>query len=120
MSVSEMIGRRFPFARWSVLRMGLGMRKLLKDWQVGDEREAALQRYVLANARRGDLEDVIRVIDRFAYSESFLINIGDEKGAILDAAISRAAPKQLLELGTYCGYSALRTASVMPAGAHLV
>ena len=120
MRLIEAIGRRFPFARWSVLRMGLGMGRLLKQWQVGDGREAALQRYVLANARRGDVADVIRVIDQFAYTESFLINVGDEKGAILDAAIARAKPKRLLELGTYCGYSALRTVRAMPAEAHLV
>jgi catechol O-methyltransferase len=97
-----------------------GSRKLRRDGQVGDGREAALQRYVLENARHGDLENVIRVIDRFAYEKSFLINVGDEKGAILDAAIARAKPKLLLELGTYCGYSALRTVRVMPADAHLV
>ncbi len=120
MGMSETIGRHFPFARWSVLRMGFGMKALLKNWQVGDGREAALQRYVLANARPGDLDDVIRVIDRFAYNESFLINVGDEKGALLDAAIERAKPKLLLELGTYCGYSALRTIRVAPKDAHLV
>lgn len=114
------IGRQFPFARWSVLRMAFGLRKLLKNWQVGDGREAALERYVLAKARPGDLDDVIAVIDRFAYEESFLINVGDEKGAILDAAIARAKPKRLLELGTYCGYSALRTIRAAPADAHLV
>jgi catechol O-methyltransferase len=115
-----MIRRYFPFARWSVLRMALGMKNLLKNWQVGDGREAALARYVVANARRGDLADVIRVIDRFAYEKSFLINVGDEKGALLDAAIERVKPKLLLELGTYCGYSALRTVRAMPADAHLV
>ena len=120
MGVVEAIGRRFPFARWSVLRMGLGARRLLKDWQVGDGREAALLRYVLQNARPGDLDDAIRTIDRFAYSKSFLINVGDEKGALLDAAIARGKPGLLLELGTYCGYSALRTVRVAPAGARLV
>ena len=119
MNMTE-IGRQFPFARWSVLRMALGLRKLLTNWQVGDGREAALERYVLANARPGDLDDAIAVIDRFAYEESFLINVGDEKGAILDAAIARAKPKRLLELGTYCGYSALRTIRAAPADAHLV
>jgi catechol O-methyltransferase len=114
------LGKHFPFARWSVLRMAFGMRKLLKDWQVGDMREAALQRYVLAKARRGDIDDVIRTIDDFAYNESFLINVGDEKGALLDAAVIRAKPKLLLELGTYCGYSALRTLRVAPPDAHLV
>ena len=47
------------------------------------------------------------------------MNVGDEKGEILDAAIRRAQPRRLLELGTYCGYSALRTARVMPDDAHL-
>jgi catechol O-methyltransferase len=120
MGLRESAGKRFPFARWSVLRMGLGMGKLLKDWQVGDGREAALQRYVLANARRGDLDHAIATIDRFAYTKSFLINVGDEKGALLDAAISRAKPKLLLELGTYCGYSALRALRVAPREARLV
>lgn len=120
MSARNPIGKRFPFARWSFLRMAIGMRRLTKEWQVGDGREAALQRYVLANARPGDLEDAIRTIDRFAYDESFLINVGDEKGALLDAAISRAKPKLLLELGTYCGYSALRIVRAAPAGARIV
>ena len=48
------------------------------------------------------------------------MNVGDEKGEILDAAIRRAEPHRLLELGTYCGYSALRAARVMPEGARLV
>ena len=120
MTMNESIGKAFPFARWSVLRMAFGLGKLLKDWQVGDGREAALQRYVLENARRGDLDDVIRAVDRFAYEKSYLINVGDEKGALLDAAIARARPQRLLELGTYCGYSALRTVRAMPAGARLV
>ena len=120
MSVRESLGKHFPFARWSVLRMALGARSLLKNGQVGDGREAALERYVLENARRGDLDDAIRAIDRFAYSRSFLINVGDEKGALLDAAIARAKPKLLLELGTYCGYSGLRTVRAAPAGARLV
>jgi len=119
MGVRETIGKSFPFARWSVLRMGLGIGKLLKDWQVGDGREAALERYVLANARAGDLGDAIATIDRFAYEKSFLINVGDEKGALLDSAIERVKPKRLLELGTYCGYSALRTIRAAPKDAHL-
>jgi catechol O-methyltransferase len=60
------------------------------------------------------------VIDEFCVNRSVMINVGDEKGEILDRAVHRASPKLLLELGTYCGYSALRTARVMPAGARLV
>lgn len=96
------------------------MKKLTTEWQVGDGREEALAQRVLADARPGDVDDAIRVVDEFAYGESYLINVGDEKGALLDAAIERAQPRRLLELGTYCGYSALRTARKMPAEAHLV
>src|SRR3954465_1400574 len=117
--ISEIGGRRLPFLRWSFLRMALGIKHLEKDWQVGDGREAALGEYVLANARAGDVDDAIRAVDEFCYGRSFMMNVGDEKGAILDAAIGRVEPRRLLELGTYCGYSALRTARAMPADARL-
>jgi catechol O-methyltransferase len=118
--LTEIGGRRVPFLRWSFVRMAVGMPKLLKDWQVGDGREEALAQYVLANARQGDLDDVIWTIDRFCYEQSFMINVGDEKGEILDAAVRRTDPKLVLELGTYCGYSALRVARTMGAEARLV
>src|SRR3954447_21145381 len=118
-SVLEIGGRRLPFLRWSVLRMALGSRKLLKDWQVGDGREEALAGYVVANARPRDPDDAIRVIDDFCMNRSVMINVGDEKGEILDRAVRRASPALVLELGTYCGYSALRMAQVMPAGARV-
>jgi catechol O-methyltransferase len=100
--------------------MLIGRRRLETEWQVGDGRELALAGHVEAEARLRDPDDVIRVIDDFAYHRSFLINVGDEKGKILDAAIRRTKPRQLLELGTYCGYSALRAARMMPEGARLV
>src|ERR1700732_3141713 len=115
--ILEVGGRRLPFLRWSVLRMLLGMRNLTRDWQVGDGREEALAAHVLAHARAGDLDDVIRVIDDFCLTRSVMINVGDEKGEILDRAVQRVSPGLLLELGTYCGYSGLRMARVMPADA---
>jgi len=118
--VTEIGGKRVPFLRWSFVRMAVGMPKLLRDWQVGDGREEALAQYVLGNARRGDLDDVIGTIDRFCYEQSFMINVGDEKGEILDAAVRRTDPKLVLELGTYCGYSALRVARTMGSEARLV
>lgn len=117
--VLEIGGRRLPFLRWSVIRMMLGMRKLTTDWQVGDGREQALEEYVLANAPQGDLDDVINTIDEFCVTRSVMINVGDEKGEILDDAIRRTSPRTLLELGTYCGYSGLRMARVMPEGARV-
>ncbi len=90
------------------------MREITRSGQVGDGREAAAVEYVLKNARKGDINDVIDTIDRFAYRESFLINVGDEKGRLLDAAVRRVNPRLALELGTYCGYGALRIAAAAP------
>jgi catechol O-methyltransferase len=118
--LSEFGKERLPFLRWSIVRMLLGRRRMRTEWRVGDGRELALARHVEAEARQGDLDDVIRVVDDFAYHRSFLVNVGDKKGEILDAAIRRTQPAQLLELGTYCGYSALRSARVMPEEARLV
>jgi len=118
-NILEIGGRRLPFLRWSVLRMLIGMRSLTRNWQVGDGREEALAAHVLANARPGDLGDTIRVIDDFCVTRSAMMNVGDEKGEILDRALQRASPVLLLELGTYCGYSGLRMARVMPANGRL-
>lgn len=106
--------RKIPFLRWSFWRMFLGFKHLTTEWQVGDGREARLAEYVAAKARRDDPADVLRAIDEYAYNESFLINVGDEKGQILDDAVHRAAPARILELGTYCGYSSLRMAIAAP------
>jgi catechol O-methyltransferase len=107
--------QRIPLLRWSFLRMAVGARNITTTGQIGDGREAAAVEYVLKHARPGDIDDVLATIDRFAYEKSMLINVGDEKGALLDAAVRRADPKLALELGTYCGYGALRIAGAAPA-----
>lgn len=116
----ELGGRRLPFLRWSVVRFALGGRHVLREGQVGDGREDALLQHVLEHARPGDVDDAIRVIDDFGYHQSILMNVGDEKGEILDNAVRSAEPKLLLELGAYCGYSGLRMARVMPSDARLL
>ncbi|SON63482.1 hypothetical protein MSIMFI_05013 [Mycobacterium simulans] len=100
--------------RWSVWRLATGARNITKTGQIGDGREAAAVAYVLENARAGDIDDVLATIDKFSYEKSLLINIGDEKGLLLDAAVRRADPALALELGTYCGYGALRIARAAP------
>jgi len=62
-----------------------------------------------------DRPDVLARLDEFAYEQSLLINIGDEKGVLLDAAVQRVNPALALELGTYCGYGALRIARAAPS-----
>jgi len=102
--------QRVPFLRWSFWRLAIGARNITKTGEIGDGREAAAADYVVANARRGDIDDVIAKVDQFAYEKSFLINVGDEKGELLDAAVRRANAGVALELGTYCGYGSLRIA----------
>jgi catechol O-methyltransferase len=112
------VNDRFRFLRWSFWRLAIGLPSILRTGQVGDGREAAAVQYVLSHARAGDLDDVIATIDRFARQESLLINVGDEKGLLLDAAVRRSmrnsAAGLALELGTYCGYGALRIARAAP------
>jgi catechol O-methyltransferase len=98
-----------------MLRLAFGGRNLATTGQIGDGREAAAADYVLSRARSGDVDDVIATLDKFAYEQSVLVNVGDEKGALLDAAVRAADPRTVLELGTYCGYSALRIARAAPA-----
>jgi len=106
--------QKVPFLRWSVWRFAWGMPGFFKTGQIGDGREQACASFVEANARRGDIDDVLATIDKFAYEKSLLMNVGDEKGALLDAAVRRADPSLVLELGTYCGYGSLRLARAAP------
>jgi catechol O-methyltransferase len=107
--------QRLPFLRWSFWRLAIGARNITKTGQIGDGREVAAADYVVANARQGDIDDVIAKVDQFAYDKSFLINVGDEKGELLDAAVRRANAGLALELGTYCGYGSLRIARAAPS-----
>jgi catechol O-methyltransferase len=100
--------------RWSVINTFLFPRTFARTGQFGDGREAAVAEYVIANARRGDIDDVLDTMDRFAYDKTFLISVGDRKGALLDAAVKRAGTRLALELGTYCGYGAMRIARAAP------
>jgi catechol O-methyltransferase len=109
------VKQRMPFLRWSLWRFVVSFPSLLKTGQVGDGREEACAAFVEANARRGDIDDVLATIDKFAYEKSMLMNVGDEKGELLDAAVRRADARLALELGTYCGYGSLRIARAAPS-----
>ena len=107
--------RHLPILRWSVLRAGAGIRKFNTTGQMGDGRESAAADYVVNHARRGDIDDVLAAMDTYSYEKSFLVSVGDEKGRLLDSAVRRSNPGLALELGTYCGYGALRIARAAPS-----
>ena len=106
------VGVRKKLQSWG--RLMLGMPSFLKTGQIGDGREAACAAHVETTAPPGDLDSALAAIDTFARDQAMLVNIGDEKGELLDAAVHRAKPAVVLELGTYCGYSALRIARAAP------
>ena len=71
-------------------------------------RTVQVRRFVAEHAQQGDPQDVLRTMDRFAVERRFLMNIGPEKGPLmaelLDGLPSNA---RVLELGAFCGYSAI-------------
>ena len=95
------------------------LRAAARNGETDDSNKEALVARTVANAPKGDVDAAIRVIDDFGRNTSWLMNIGDEKGALLDHAVLRTRPKRLLELGAFCGYSGLRMSRVMPEGARL-
>jgi catechol O-methyltransferase len=67
--------------------------------------------FVEETARKGDPQDVLRAMDRFARERRFLMNVGPEKGPLMAELIGRLpAGARVLELGAYCGYSAIMIA----------
>ncbi|XP_026163256.1 catechol O-methyltransferase B isoform X1 [Mastacembelus armatus] len=75
---------------------------------------------VQKNATRGNPRSVVRAIDEFCRHKEWAMNVGDEKGCILDSIVSEVNPVTVLELGTYCGYSTVRIASLLPPNAKLI
>ncbi|TTB56406.1 Catechol O-methyltransferase [Bagarius yarrelli] len=63
---------------------------------------------VQKNATKGSPESVISAIDYFCKHSEWAMNVGDEKGSILDSMVTEVNPSTVLELGTYCGYSTVR------------
>ncbi|GAB2513099.1 O-methyltransferase [Nocardia heshunensis] len=119
-SIGAVLRKRVVYPVRTAISTVRGLGNFTRTGQFGDGREAAVRDHVVATAAAGNPESVLKAIDTFARTRSNLVNVGDEKGLLLDAAVRRANPTLLLELGTYIGYSAVRTAHTMPEGARLI
>ncbi|KAG8597328.1 hypothetical protein GDO81_002250 [Engystomops pustulosus] len=91
----------------------------IKVFFMNHTKEQRVLQYVLDNATRGDPQSVVDSIDNYCNKEEWAMNVGDQKGLILDNIVNESNPCVLLELGTYCGYSAVRIARLLKPGAHL-
>lgn len=80
----------------------------------GLTRPQRILRAIQKNATRGDPRSVVKAIDVYCKEKEWAMNVGDEKGLIVDSVVSEVKPVTVLELGTYCGYSTVRMASLLP------
>lgn len=96
---------------FSFLKAIMNMKELVATGQAGDGREKALLNHVVTTAEKGNPLSVLNVMDAYAKTSNWFMNIGDDKGPILDKALQKYDPRVVLELGTFCGYSAVRIAS---------
>ncbi|XP_072537478.1 catechol O-methyltransferase A [Salminus brasiliensis] len=92
----------------------------LRDKLTQTTRPQRMLKAVQKNATKGNPESVISAIDYFCQHSEWAMNVGDEKGAILDSVVSEVNPSTALELGTYCGYSAVRIARLLSPGTKLI
>ncbi|OCT98319.1 catechol O-methyltransferase isoform X2 [Xenopus laevis] len=83
-------------------------------------KEQRMLDFAMENAVRGDPQSVVDAIDHFCRNKEWAMNVGDEKGLILDKLVRETDPLLVLELGTYCGYSAVRIARLLKPGARIL
>ena len=70
--------------------------------------------YVFSNAERNNPKSILQTIDNFVLeSGQFLMNVGPEKGEILKNHLLKSEPNNVIELGTFIGYSAVLISSTI-------
>lgn len=77
------------------------------DRRRGIPRELALLDHVRLSTPANDPLGVLQCMDRFSQRQRFLMSLGPEKGAMLRQLLQQHQPRNVLEIGTYCGYSAV-------------
>lgn len=94
--------------------------RLMDRYVRRQSREQAALDYVLRNATKGSSQSVLDTLDAFAQQRRWLQNVGPKKGAILLQVLRDANARCVLEIGSYCGYSAtLIGAHLAGCGGHL-
>ncbi|NXG33550.1 COMT methyltransferase, partial [Dromaius novaehollandiae] len=96
------------------------IREKITNFIMNQTKEQRILNFVLQNAVPGDPCSVIDTIDKYCSQKEWAMNVGKEKGLILDKTVEEIKPSVALELGTYCGYSAVRIARMLKAGARLL
>lgn len=105
---------QLPKIAWFLVRLVLEpiVARLLSK----PRREQAVLDYVRSHAVRGEPASVLAAMDEFAVKHGWLMNVGPEKGGILAQALQGKPVSQMLEVGAYCGYSAVLIGDILAAG----
>jgi len=83
-------------------------------------REEAALEFVLKHATSGSPQSVLQTMDTFSRQRRWLQSVGPKKGEILLQALRDAQARRVLEIGSYCGYSATLIGEYLAAcGGHL-
>ncbi|KAI2662084.1 Catechol O-methyltransferase A [Labeo rohita] len=90
------------------------------DILTGSSQPQRMLKAVQKNATKGDPQSVISAIDHYCRNKEWAMNVGDDKGLILDSVLTEVNPSAALELGTYCGYSTVRIARLLSPGSKLI
>ena len=80
----------------------------LTKTKIKKPKELEVLELVKKKAIKNNPNSILKIIDDYAYRSTFLMNIGDQKGEILDKAIKDSRATNILELGVYLGYSTIR------------
>lgn len=87
---------------------------LLSKSKLKKPKEQEVLELVKRKAKRGNADSILKIIDDYAYKKTFLMNIGDKKGILLEEAIKDSNALNVLELGVYLGYSSIRILRALP------
>ncbi len=107
--------RALPFA------LKEGWRFLRASVRREPDRRAAALDFARRHAKAGDPASVLAALDRFAREDRFLMNVGPEKGLLLEEELAKLGPQaRVLELGSFVGYSAILMARRLSGAGRVV
>ncbi|KAG5198999.1 hypothetical protein R6Z07F_015418 [Ovis aries] len=92
----------------------------VRNLLMGSSKEQRILQHVLQHAEAGDPQSVVAAIDSYSSEKEWAMHVGEKKGEIVDTVLREQRPSVLLELGAYCGYSAVRMARLLLPGARLL
>ena len=97
-------------------------KKTVQQSEFDELRERSLLRHVINTSTEGDADSVMNAMDTFW--DTYFNGEGTKewrlRGNTLDSAIKQKSPKTAMEIGAYCGYTAVRMGRLMPAGSKLI